>query len=345
MNYENDSVSDEIINSYAGYFNKEKYEIGFGIIAGNRELLRFAVKCKETVLSPADAEALLELMPDNQYVEERALLIEYINSSSSRDLDFDFPDSLLDEGFVPLKQLVNEWHFSDRNSDNGRSLTGYIGSAENVFCPTQIEGDTVTRLSRELFKCNRNIKKVIVGEGVKVIGASAFCDCTALEYIRLPSTLKEINIYAFKNCPNLKSVAVGSIAGWCGVRMFDFSDNLHGVRHTLSVDGVPADDIVIPDGVKSVAPYVFRNCENLQSVSVPGSAEEICEYAFSECPKLKTVVLGEGVKKIGPFAFSECDALESINIPDSIESIDKTAFLCCTALDEATQKIIGSKTG
>lgn len=69
--------------------------------------------------------------------------------------------------------------------------------------------------------------------------------------------------------------------------------------------------LVIPEGVKSIGPYVFF-----------------------ENTHIETIVLPESLNNLGSTCFSGCKKLKSINLPDTIESIDNNPFMGCPALVE-----------
>jgi hypothetical protein len=53
-----------------------------------------------------------------------------------------------------------------------------------------------------------NLKTLVIHEGVTKIESSAFSDCTALTSVSLPSTIKELGLYAFATCPVLVTVTI-----------------------------------------------------------------------------------------------------------------------------------------
>ena len=61
--------------------------------------------------------------------------------------------------------------------------------------------------------------------------------------------------------------------------------------------------VVIPEGVKSIAPGAFTNLTGLEQVTIPDSVTVIGDEAFAGCVNLNTVIMGDGVKYIGEDAF------------------------------------------
>lgn len=52
------------------------------------------------------------------------------------------------------------------------------------------------------------IKKVIIGQGMRIIGMQAFYDLPNLEEVKISHTVTDIRPYAFANCPKLKKVHI-----------------------------------------------------------------------------------------------------------------------------------------
>ena len=82
----------------------------------------------------------------------------------------------------------------------------------------------------------------------------------------VPNGVTEIGEYAFQNCSNLQSIELPStikIIDW-----FAFSST--GLKH-----------LEIPNGVEYIHQWFFYNCKYLESVSIPESVKRILPHAFS----------------------------------------------------------------
>ena len=88
----------------------------------------------------------------------------------------------------------------------------------------------------------------------------------------------------------------------------------------------------IPDGVKKIGDYAFKNCPSLKSVSIPDSVEIIGEHSFQKCLNLVSVNLGANVTEIGAFAFFGCKQLNDVKFGVKTEQIGESAFLDCDSL-------------
>ena len=144
---------------------------------------------------------------------------------------------------------------------------------------------------------------VVIPEGVKSIGDSAFEYCKSLTSIVIPESVTSIGDSAFWRCSSLTSV-------------------------------------VIPEGVKSIGDSAFWGCLSLTSVVIPEGVKSIGASAFYDCSSLTSVVIPKGVKSIGAWAFYGCKGLTSVVIPKGVKSIGAWAFYGCKGLADANGFVI-----
>ena len=107
-------------------------------------------------------------------------------------------------------------------------VSGYIGTAAEVFIPDTYEGfdvvavynrafyqnTTITQVSlgdnvveikdRAFFQCT-SLTSIFWGEGIQIIGASAFANCSSLT-TKFPEGLLELRTSAFANCVKLPPI-------------------------------------------------------------------------------------------------------------------------------------------
>ena len=95
------------------------------------------------------------------------------------------------------------------DEDNQATITGYRGTAVNVFVPETLDGYRVVGIGEAAFEGNKRIKSVSIADSVETIGYRAFQGCTALERVTLPENEKfvEIQSSAFSGCAKLREIA------------------------------------------------------------------------------------------------------------------------------------------
>lgn len=99
-------------------------------------------------------------------------------------------------------------------------------------------------------------------------------------------------------------------------------------------------NIIVEGDFQSIQENAFKDCINLEQVSIAETIEEIGDMAFA-CTlgldmwnKLKTIVLPKNLKKLGNEVFSECERLEYVQMPDSLVEIGTKAFAWCHNLKD-----------
>ena len=146
-------------------------------------------------------------------------------------------------------------------------------------------------------------------------------DCTSLENITLPSTLKIIEERAFEHCMVLTEVIIPESVTTIGSNAFHACYDL--------------EKITLPSTMESIGDAAFFICESLTEITLPEGITEIGEYTFSCCRALTEIVIPEGVTTIGTEAFS-ASALQKVTLPSTLQSIDRQAFSSCYALGSIT---------
>lgn len=111
-----------------------------------------------------------------------------------------------------------------------------------------------------------DFKKLVLSEGITSIGDWSFADCTALEKVHFPSTLKSVGERAFYNCIEL-------------------------------------DEILLPANVTKICSGAFNSCTQVKKVSLPAALTYIGESSFMNLPRLSALIIPENVNHIGNWAF------------------------------------------
>ena len=164
------------------------------------------------------------------------------------------------------------------------------------------------------------LQAVKIGNGVTIIGDSAFGGCYSLASITIPDSVVSISAAAFGGCYSLASITIPDGVASIG-------DSAFGGCYSLA-------SITIPDGVTSIGSSAFQDCHSLASITIPDSITSIGSYAFQYCHSLASITIPDGVTSIGAAMFSECFSLASITIPDSVTSINGNAFNSCYGMAE-----------
>lgn len=123
------------------------------------------------------------------------------------------------------------------------------------------------------------ITDVRLPDCIKTIGWGAFSGATITSF-RTPASLEEVGGTAFSN--NCLTRIYGDWASEDEKALILSNGTL--VAYAM---GALDPDLVIPDGVTSIAAYLFRGVETLETVTLPSSVTGIDYGVFSRCPSLR----------------------------------------------------------
>ena len=117
-----------------------------------------------------------------------------------------------------------------------------------------------------------NINGCLYSTSNDKIGDNAFCDCSGLTSLTLPSGVTEIGNSAFRDCSGLTS-------------------------------------LTLPSGVTKIDDYAFEDCSGLTSMTLPASVTFLSSYALKGCSGLASIyVYTEKLPDMGRDVFDGCDA-------------------------------------
>ncbi len=147
---------------------------------------------------------------------------------------------------------------------------------DGTYCVVGYQGDeaevvvpgnhSITVLGDGLFAGHQEITSVHIPDTVTDMGEFLFDGCVNLHHINLPSQLTCLWGYTFVRC---------------------------GIQ-----------EIVLPDKLKTLPPFAFKDCKQSKKVVCGSGLKEICSWAFGGCDQLTELVHGPDVK-ISSEAFRE----------------------------------------
>ena len=197
---------------------------------------------------------------------------------------------------------------------DGYPVTSIAASSTNIFAP-----------STGGFRGNQYITSVTIPSSVKSIGAYSFSNCTALKTVTLAEGIQKIDKGAFSGCTSLTApyILPDSLTD-LGYGIFNGCDKLTGCEYEngyyygykdnpyailFGVKDTSVSSFTIHPDTKTIDENVFKNCNNITSLSVP-----------------------EGIEKIGNSIFRDV-ILQEIYIPSTVKEMSNSAFFQCIIRD------------
>ena len=213
---------------------------------------------------------------------------------------------------------------------------------------------------------NRNDSSYIVPEGVRRIEAYAFDAGCRITNIILPNSLRELGARALRSQGNATIHIPGGVCRIEGNPVLNKTvilDSLDGLPNQhyrfdgdrmVSMDGDTLilwnnvqGDIVVPQGIKVIAPECFANREDITGITLPEGLTTLCYNSLqrskahinlpstvrhigrSACEEVKmdSLILPEGITNIEPLAFGGANISGVVRFPSTLKRISDSSML------------------
>ena len=194
-------------------------------------------------------------------------------------------------------------------------VTGDVSYIKEIF-----GADKITEYTSKYFSADRSclikdgalikflateLNEYSIPDSVTSIGEGAFSGCSSLRSITIPDSVTSIGEGAFDGC-NVQSVTIdvvtgdvsyikemfgaNKIAGYTG--KYASADGLCIIKDGALLDFLykGQSEYSIPNGVITIGKEMFKDCNNLTTITIPDSVAEIGDGAFSGCSSLTKVV-------------------------------------------------------
>ena len=195
--------------------------------------------------------------------------------------------------------------FKNRNQAFDFLQKNYAVGAERYY---EFYNEIYTRQYPWYYEYSINQYTYVPGNDIVVntVARRAFKENTQIDKVVLPSTIENIELFAFQNCSNLEEVEFNK-----GLRTIGDSSFWGTAIETLNN---------LPESLEKIDPYAFFRCKNLKEVTIPKNVKYMTLGTFNGCTCLKKVTI---LSKYEIQAwdtdvyhtFSNCTALETVKIP------------------------------
>lgn len=275
-------------------------------------------------------------------------------------------ESLEDRAFAYCSSLT------EINLSNTTQLS-YIGKGCFEYC-TNLENANLTNCTSLRYideycflKAQNLISVEFTGcQNLTYIEHAAFYECYKLAVINFSDcqNLTRIKESAFNYCKNIQQVIFPDIEQWLKLDFENFDANpisfySKDTEPELLIGGECVENIVIPENLDEIKPYVFYGYAHLKSVKFNEHLISIGEYAFSGCQNITDLNFREclnlenintsaldylnslleldlspcvNLKILDSYAFKSCSSLRIIYLPAQLKRIGASTFYSCSNL-------------
>lgn len=202
----------------------------------------------------------------------------------------------------------------DREDKDTSPAVIYTGSVDagvqELIIPDTITVDNVeyrvVSIADGVFKNNKKLKKVTIGNCIWTIGNSAFEGCASLKTVtfKKPSRVKTIGKKAFYKCSALTKITIPKSVVTIKDSAFDGCKKLAAVTFQSGIK------------LKTIGVKAFNGCAVLKKITIPKDVTSIGSSAFNKCKKLGTITIqSKKLRKVGKNAFKGIKSTATIKVP------------------------------
>ena len=242
--------------------------------------------------------------------------------------------STVDNVTFNLERSIDTWAF------DGCDVSSFSVGPKNLWFSSS-DGHLLSKDGKRFIKGCNGMSKVHVPSGVEVIESNAFSDCSKVQTIVMPESVREIK-GPFAACDKLKSVV---FEGSSAVHTDDAFEGFGGKCKIYVPKGAEGWGTVPGTWHGSKIEYLNEaapNAEMSEKVGMYTWSYRVAGNGVSEItavtPKPKggieipSKLGGKSVTAIGSRAFVGCKGMQSVKIPDTVKNVTPGVFKDCSKL-------------
>ena len=245
-------------------------------------------------------------------------------------------------GYVLKKDGDGNSYYSVAVSGSKLAMDG------EVVIPPEYEGLPVKEIEANAFS-NTTVSKVTIPASVETIGAAAFAYNNALREVVFEegAVIDEIAWGMFANCSHLEKINIPdsvkvidglSFYGCSGLAGIGFPAGLEKINMAAFQDCVGLTELELPQKLISIGGMAFYGCTSLKSVILPDSMHPVTSPKLdsdgNEVKDDKGQTITETTPALGVISFFGCSSLELAVIGSGITTIEAGTFGNCSSLAE-----------
>lgn len=225
--------------------------------------------------------------------------------------------------YIPALLCYQLWRVSSVTLPNSLREIGDMAFADcKGFSSIEIPNG-VWRIGRYAFEFCQSLTSLTIPNSVTTIETYAFYLCYRISSVRIGFGLTKMGTGVFKGCSGLQKVT------WLAKNCQDFSDYNTPFYYKNNFDIRDQIREIQFANTEHIPAHLCDGLHNITKVSIPNTNQTIGEGAFKDCAQLNDVTIGAGTHTIGKSAFADCTELTNVCIMDGVKTIGDSAFIGC----------------
>lgn len=235
----------------------------------------------------------------------------------------------------PVKQYTFECPFAINDYQPASNEVIYFSESKSEIANTDV---FQTEISSHSYSSRLGAGMIVTQHPIESISGELFKSPSEITGIKLPDSIKEIGDYAFKKCA-FNRISLPTSLLTTGTGAFNGCQQL--------------EEVIFPEGFKSIGADCFAECPNISKVYLPESIEMITHYSFrkstarldhwdGECQlidKDRHTLYGNAGYGLINDQLTNIDVVAGCNlteytIPEQVQSLQNYALSGCVRLEK-----------
>jgi len=216
-------------------------------------------------------------------------------------------------------------------------ITGCAPRTEELSIPSTIEGLPVVGIGERAFSGRTDIRRLLVGEGIRYIATGSFAGCVNLEEIELEEGLQYIGSEAFCGDAAIGEISLPQSVLYVGEKAFGDCLGLAALDFPANacVDAYAFEGSAWQEGRDEGRLRIRGSCleswdDSLPELNIPYGITKIADHqwmgrATEQTPYMESIILPDTLVEMGRNCFNNVST-RSLYIPPGIRKIKDYAF-------------------
>ncbi len=123
---------------------------------------------------------------------------------------------------------------------------------------------------------------------------------------------------------------------WSGITSLDIGPGVTGIADFAFRNCMDLETVTVQGDLDYMGELAFGECFSMTSFTANGSVGDLADMAFVQCSEMVTWTVHGSVGVIGDQTFSHCSKLVTWTVNGSVSEIGHQAFVCCDELRTVT---------
>lgn len=240
--------------------------------------------------------------PSSNFQIDQGKLVKYTGTAATVSI----PDSV---EVIGAEAFAGNTSLTALNVGKNVTTIEYGAFKDCTYLSKVTLSDKVVEIRNAVFSGNTSLKSITLPKKLKELGSGVFAGCSNLYTIKVPKENKNF-IFAKNGLYNKDKTLLYCFAEGAKIEKFKLPSTVTDIDEYAFWGNDSLKQISLSSNLREIPSYAFSNCRRLTEISIPYSVKSIDSKAFENCISLQKTEIPASVSYIHATAFDGCPKLE-----------------------------------